>query len=776
MTVAALFGQQLDYNFLFLPGFQLTQQPETIPAYPTTDARHVALIAIAESSQVESLQTLMNTARHAIPAIATASYAFDLNGQVFSPTGSDFSEEDKALARRLSFFSDPAELPFLLAPICLRSIVNRAKEDAFVFAYSSTSGEQLVDACKLLVSGCEAVLIRPDEGLTLVAGLARTKRNEKLLAHWADLTDQIASYPNNHSASQVNVGADVVSFVCHKIAVLRVPGSILAGSADSPMAEFARLPAGAKLTPFLRTAVRRFLPQSKALQDDPLGNLVEVLNQPSEQVPQEPGRLITKIMFLVWSERIDLQVAFDLSREAGRERFVDWFLTRGPVEIDLGEEFILPVKVERDSWQGVSPVPSVGSENADATDGPHGLNLVGYPRAEMGMGEHVRLTAAALMTTDIPFGIIDFNVGVIASQNDKRYDHLIRRDHPFDINLFHINADQMHLGYEKLGADFFRKCYNIGYWAWELNEFPDAWLPAIDLVDEIWAPSMFIQRAIARKTRKPVAWMPLAVEFPIPEDPRREAFGLPATPYLFFFFFDFSSFATRKNAIACVDAFRRAFPTDTGVGLVIKTIRHEHHKEEFWKLLRKTGDDSRISLIDRLLRQTELHSLTACCDCFISLHRSEGFGRGLAEAMYLGKPVIATNYSGNVDFTKPDNSCLVGFRLISVKEHEYVYPEGQSWADPDVDQASAYMRRLVNEPQYGKRLGHAAAKFIRQQHSCKAIGARYAARIEQIRRARDILTGTPEQPGPHWPELPGGRIFKKLFSIQRDQSENERMQ
>ncbi|MGH9582417.1 MAG: glycosyltransferase, partial [Bryobacteraceae bacterium] len=143
-----------------------------------------------------------------------------------------------------------------------------------------------------------------------------------------------------------------------------------------------------------------------------------------------------------------------------------------------------------------------------------------------------------------------------------------------------------------------------------------------------------------------------------------------------------------------------------------------------------------------VLRRPELHELIAACDSFVSLHRSEGFGLGIAEAMYLGKPVIATNYSGNVDFTKQDNSCLVDYRLVPVKPGEYLFPEGQVWADPNVDQAAMYMRRLAGDRDYAKRIGSAGTESIRRQHSAKATGARYAKRLKQIAAARALLVHT----------------------------------
>ena len=184
---------------------------------------------------------------------------------------------------------------------------------------------------------------------------------------------------------------------------------------------------------------------------------------------------------------------------------------------------------------------------------------------------------------------------------------------------------------------------------------------------------------------------------------------------------------------------------------MLKTLRQQHQNRAFWDLLRLIRDDPRIYVIDRILRQNEMNRLIASCDSLVSLHRSEGFGFSIAEAMYLGKPVVATNYSGNVDFTLDDNSCLVDYQLIPVQQGEYLFPEGQLWAEPNIETSAVQMRRLVEDPELRVRLGAAGSAFIRQQHSPRLIGERYAHRIQQILSARRLLTSSDlNVAGPPW--------------------------
>lgn len=301
-------------------------------------------------------------------------------------------------------------------------------------------------------------------------------------------------------------------------------------------------------------------------------------------------------------------------------------------------------------------------------------------------------------------------------------------------NLFVLNANEMAAVPEQLGKGFMAGHYNIGYWAWELSGFPDAWLPALAGLDEIWAPSRFIQQAVSAKTDLPVTWMPLAVEpGEVPPLPR-PSLGLPEGRFLFLFFFDFRSFVSRKNPQAVMTAFQQAFATsDDRVGLVIKTNGMEECPEAYQAFKDQAlTRDSRVHLIDRVMDDRELKGLMNQCDAFVSLHRSEGFGRGLAEAMYLGKPVIATAYSGNLDFMNPANSCLVDYTLVPVGENDYPFGQGQYWAEANIDMAAAYMRALVADPALAREKGARAARDVRRDLGFDAIGRRYRQRFEEL--------------------------------------------
>lgn len=367
-----------------------------------------------------------------------------------------------------------------------------------------------------------------------------------------------------------------------------------------------------------------------------------------------------------------------------------------------------------------------------------GALLIGHPFAVLGRAEDIRTAASAFDAAGVPFAMRNLygDYGRELSGMHKDFDLMHREDAEavYRANIFVLNADEMDMAWEHQRASLESGCYNIGYWAWELSHLPDAWLPALRGLDEIWAPSRFIQQAVADKADCPVVWMPLAVEHRQTEVSSRESLGLPEGRFLFLFFFDFRSFVSRKNPMAVVRAFEQAFSSsDDSVGLVIKTNGMSECSDAYEAF--KNGDvtgDPRILWIDRVMDDREIRSLVGQCDCFVSLHRSEGFGRGLAEAMLMEKPVIATGYSGNLDFTNEENCCLVDYVLVPVGEGEYPFGAGQLWAEADVDMAAGFMRTLVNDPAFAREKGEAGARYIRRHHSFAAVGSRYRRRLEQL--------------------------------------------
>lgn len=447
------------------------------------------------------------------------------------------------------------------------------------------------------------------------------------------------------------------------------------------------------------------------------------LSCPAEIPQLSPNVYITKLMYLIWTERPDLQMAFDLRVVAGQESFITWYSSAA--EREYGISPYLMRKVD-----GAAPDLQI---NQEKVSGKKGANLIGYANAELGMGEHVRMTAAAFHNAKLPFNVINFNEGVASRQKAKLDHGRLSDDNPHIVNIFHINADQMLRAYCSLGDRVFARKYNIGYWAWELAKCPDVWLPVMDMVDEIWAPSKFVQEAFASSTNMPVVYMPLCVVLPKYGQLGKLYYGLPPDYFVFLYTFDSYSYFARKNPFDAVRAFHIAFPNRaTKVMLVLKTMNGDEGSDHWSGLINQIDDDPRIIIINRTMDRSEVLGLFEAADCFISLHRSEGFGRGPAEAMYMGKPVIVTNYSGNTDFTHEDNSCLVDYQLVPVHEGEYPFHQGQVWAQPDVEHAAWHMKRVYQDAQYRELIGAQASAYMRSNYDPHTIGGIYSDRLRTL--------------------------------------------
>jgi glycosyltransferase involved in cell wall biosynthesis len=363
------------------------------------------------------------------------------------------------------------------------------------------------------------------------------------------------------------------------------------------------------------------------------------------------------------------------------------------------------------------------------------ISLVGHPNAPIGMGEHIRSSFRA-------FKSIGLNPKLVDIYNQFSDDKLLIDEFskhlssgPSLINIFHINADEVdqtlgHLSNKKLWPG-----YNIIYPAWELEKYPDEYARKLDIFDEIWAPSNFIYKSIKKACKKPVFHMPLSCQLAFDSFLPRQYFNIPDVDYIFLFFFDTRSYSQRKNPKSVIEVFRKALSLrpNARVKLVLKINSVADHKCKVDELINDIQDiQKNVILIDKKLTDSEIKNLVRCSDCFISLHRSEGFGRGISEAMYLGKPVIATAYSGNMDFMNKLNAFNVRYRLVKVEEGEYPFYQKQRWADPDLNEAVSFMLKLIDYPEIGYKIGKKAYSHIRKNFSYQAIGINYKNRLESI--------------------------------------------
>lgn len=363
----------------------------------------------------------------------------------------------------------------------------------------------------------------------------------------------------------------------------------------------------------------------------------------------------------------------------------------------------------------------------------NGINLIGYSRAEMGIGESCRIAAKNLAAGQIPFEIINFKGMNSARMSDLTWVHKEVEKPSFIVNLFHLNAEQMVEVYANFGGSLFEGRYSIGYWHWELPDFPDDWMESFRMVNEIWVPSTFVADSVAMKSPVPVVKIPHSVEVVITEHRNRSYFSLPDNAFLFCFMYDMKSHQERKNPQASIRAFTMSFrPEDMSVGLVIKVNGAQKDAIELEEIYELIGVHRNIYLIVETLSRNDVNCLISLIDCFVSLHRSEGFGLGLAEAMYLGKPTIGTNWSSNVDFMNHDNSCLVDYKLQQLGQNYGPYKAYQYWAEADVEHASWYMKKLVEDKDYCRKIAVLGQQHIQTYYSPQAIGKLIKKRLDYI--------------------------------------------
>ncbi|MGD0742187.1 MAG: glycosyltransferase [Acidimicrobiales bacterium] len=370
------------------------------------------------------------------------------------------------------------------------------------------------------------------------------------------------------------------------------------------------------------------------------------------------------------------------------------------------------------------------------------VNAIGSWAATTGLAEAGRRCVGAILDAGVEVAVEDFDYG--APRDPQRFPARLRslpRGRPHDVDLWFLNVNEFTVVPEEYLHPLARPRRIVAYWHWEQVSIPPAFREQLDRVDEIWVASSFVAETFRRHTTKPIAIVPCVVEPVANTAASRGDFGLPEDRCLFFFHFDVSSTLARKNPRGVIEAYRRAFtPAERAarVHLVMKTINLGRYPEA-GAALRSAVDLVGGTVIDADLRPEDVNALTALCDVYVSLHRAEGFGMGLAEAMYFGKPVIGTAYSGNMDFMTVSNSCPIGYRMAQIdsgelrfnRQTEKVYRPGEWWADPDIDEAARRMRQLFASEALRRRLGQAAARTIREKCASGPLGEQMRLLLER---------------------------------------------
>lgn len=423
---------------------------------------------------------------------------------------------------------------------------------------------------------------------------------------------------------------------------------------------------------------------------------------------------VSHLTDLVWSDRPDLAAAFGRPTGPSGVRFSRWLWTYGVSEslISLPE----------------LPDPVVPVRRIEVVEHPpFGVNLVGYHQAEAGLGVAVRRVARSLDAAGIDWVAVD-NTRT-ASRREAASSPL--GDPRFRFNLMLMAPDQVAGFVDEVGPELLANRYTIGLWYWETDRLNPAQRHGLDYVDEIWGATDYLRDIFAANTALPVRRVPIPFAFDDPDrsNATRERVGLDDR-FTFLFSFDFLSVAARKNPLGVVEAYRRAFPEVGDQRLVLKSINGSRFADVRKRLNWAIGDRPDIELWDRYLDASDRLSLVALSDVYVSLHRSEGLGLTIAEAMAVGTPVIASRYSGNLDFSDDTTAWLIDGQEILVGPGHHYPPDGH-WFDPDIQQAAEVMRRLASDPT-ASRSRSAAAKSRVAEFSPAFCGELAMARLREL--------------------------------------------
>ena len=480
-------------------------------------------------------------------------------------------------------------------------------------------------------------------------------------------------------------------------------------------------------------------------------------------------------MVAIYSMRADLHEQFDLGDEAGQWAYLRWLILQGTREMRLdpldlcpglagffataSERFPLLTRIaefaydtrddlrtvfdlnlltdvtamsvwmvgELEPWlQSLGLAGLLGPVLPMAASGlpPHRCTvaLAGDWNVTSGIGEDLRTAVAALDANGFgDYVIVDFPSNSLIGADRATLPQGTPVEAAWTV-MFH-NADTAMVDWQALRRLRVTSDRTAAHWLWELERIPARWRYAFSFCDEIWASSRFVADIFEAEKLRPVHLLHHAVITPVISEPlQRRRLGLDDQATLFLFMFDFGSHAARKNPHAVIRAFMQAFPEGSErVQLVIKS-QNASLRPALWAELAGLTDDPRVVIKDTRLSRADLNGLLASSDAFVSLHRSEGFGRGPAEAMLLGLPVILTGYSGTADFTDPKCACIVGYTMVPVRPGDYPGVEGQRWAEANVDEAGRYMRWVHEQPKAAKRLGKAGRKRAQAMLAPDVIG------------------------------------------------------
>lgn len=406
-----------------------------------------------------------------------------------------------------------------------------------------------------------------------------------------------------------------------------------------------------------------------------------------------------------------------------------WAHLHGRTEVPIAERF----------------VPAAVTESA-APYLQAGVNLAGFLTAELGVGELARRVALALRAESIPFATTTF----ASTTNRTAVEFAADTEPRFDTNLVCVNADSWGRFAQRVGPRFFADRYTIAVWFWETSIFPSMFQSAFRGVDEIWTASAYVADVVRRAAPAGIAvhQFPVPVIAPTPSavDMHQRLALAPERPY-FLTSFDYNSIVERKNPMGTMRAFMQAFPNADGPALVVKSINGARYPADVARLRALIADRGDIIVHDDYLDVGDNTALLAQAACFVSLHRAEGYGFNIVDAMALGVPVVATGYSGNLTFASDDSTWLVPATEIAVGEGNFPYQPTALWGDPDLATATRYLAEIASDPKSARLRAERGRGHVLTTFTPERTGLFIRNRVASIRAARESQAA-PGQPSP----------------------------
>jgi glycosyltransferase involved in cell wall biosynthesis len=463
--------------------------------------------------------------------------------------------------------------------------------------------------------------------------------------------------------------------------------------------------------------------------------------------------LLSRFAFCLYRSRPDLQKAFPYLFGKDRLKYLAWFVIQAAKEYQLPDFLIEPVRqslpkhlkletfINRLRGEIALPNPpetwfAFLKQKTDFSLAQmrhakpkyrkyrEGFNLAGHFREFSGIGEATRATLRSIQPLKLPYNLVEIDPAI-----EVRYPAQF-----FRLNIIHGNSAYYKEAAKFLGGRFLWDKYNIGYWYWELSELPQNQFHNFKLVDEIWVASDFVYQAVKKNAPVPVFKIPPSIVLPLNNTVfTRAEFGLPNNTFIFLAIFSLYSIIERKNPFGLIEAFRLAFEAAnfSDVCLVLK-IKGLKDFPLFARQLQAKIKGLPVRIIEANLEAEKLGALISRCDCLVSLHRSEGFGLTLAEAMALGKPTIATAYSGNTDFTNEATAFPVKYKLVELEQDYLPYPKGAVWAEPDIEHAATRFQIVYGDSQRRETIAQAGKSFIETHYKTEKIAPLIKARLEAL--------------------------------------------